>query len=656
MQSERKYERYHFVELIFIFAGLSSGMAFSFYMMKVWPASLNAVEKARELGIVSITILTNYPKQVEVAYYLLFLTFTFLMGFLFWTIYRYIITKGNWTESDDHSFNESRSFPRWLYLVSALIALYLVYYASFFSTYWISEWYLLGEQGENLAWARRLMNGGVLYRDSFCLYGPLMQYPLAFLMDILGPSLYTARLYAWITYALSAVIIATVPFAVIKRPLNAAMLALMMLAFYFPVKLSVNATPLRIYLGILSLYLIFMYYDKKDLKLLLLAGLVSGFTFAYSQENGLAVLMTVSFFFFMACVVRRDLLRLKEAGLFIIGFGVAVSPFVVYFSANDALIPFLKTLYVYPRYVMLGYAAVPAPDIIARITAYLAGELPLAKLAFPTAFVLPPIAYALSLLFIVIELLKGRMKSRDLFFFMIAIYGVITFRSALGRSDGFHLLQVWGPAFFSFAYLSLLPFREGKRPQRIKATIFFIITFTIPLLIVLGSFNAKPFKQMFAVNLLDFSQKFSPKVPARFKEVKSPETEGIYMPPGAARTTRELLDFKKKLKLADRVYVFGNTPYFYFMLDKLNPVRYDYPYWAVTTAMQQEIVDGLADKARPDYILYKLDRIDMIDGVEPHMQVPLIYRFIKENYRRDSRFNYKGFTVYRPKRGRFEAN
>ncbi len=649
--SVRRFERYTAVELLAVFLGLLAGISLSLVVISLWPVSTEALDKARELGVVSITILSGYPKAMEVQYYLIFLFFTPVTAAIFWAVYRYMLSKWEWEQFECAAVSASPIRCRW-FVATALAALFLSFHAAYFTSYWINEWYLFGEQGENISWAKAILSGKVLYRDTFCLYGPLMQYGLAFFMDTFGVTLWSARLYAFFTYALTALIIGTVPLIVLRRPLHAALLALTLLAFYFPVKLSVNATPLRLFIPFVGFYLLYRYVSSPKRYLVLLSGAVTGVAFLYSQENGLAAILATFALLIVSVPVRGvEKIRsaLLEAVLFILGFLAVIAPFIIYFALNNALWPFLQTIFEYPRYVMLGYAAVPAPDIFSAVKGFVAGEVPIGRLRYPVVFAMPPVIYALGLLAIALNVFKGRYSRRELFFFTVLTYGVITFRSALGRSDGFHLVQVYAPAFFVLAYLA--DFSLGDLPgrkARVKALIMFIVIFALPALFLLTNFNKKAPREFVRVNITEITGKFSAVPRPGLVQVDAPETGGVYMPRSTAAHVGELLELKERLTGADKVYVFGNVPFYYFMLDKRNPTRFDYPYWAVTTGMQAEIVRDLV-RNKPDYILYKLDRMDMIDDMPPSIQVPLVYRHIMENYALDTRFHYRGFRVFTPK-------
>ena len=475
-----------------------------------------------------------------------------------------------------------------------------------------------------------------------------MQYGLAFMMKIFGETLATARLYSFITYAATAAIIATVPFAVLKSRRVALITVLILLAFYFPLKLSVNATPLRLLLGILAIFHIYRYVVTGKRMVLFAAGIITGLAFVYSQENGIAAAMTAACFLILALVFERGKggKRVRESVIFIAGTLVMIIPFIIFFISNGSLGAFIETIFGYPRYVMLGYGAVPAPDIVARAEAFFSGKLAFKHLAYSLIFWLPAPVYAITLAVIAKRWRACAFNAADSFFFMLAIYGVITFRSALGRSDGFHLIQVYAPVFLLLAYLASLASCEGFKSSTVRRLLATLVVLLIPSLFIMSHFNTRAPKEFIRLNTTGIVQKFSldPLKLRATEKLNIPEMGGVPVRARTAEAIREVIDFKEKLRPIDEVYVFGNVPFYYFILGKTNPTRFDYPYWAATTDLQKEIISEL-DEEMPRFILYKMFKLDTIDGIPPHIQVPELYNYINSNYSLAPGFHYDFFDI-----------
>ena len=64
---------------------------------------------------------------------------------------------------------------------------------------WDAPYTFYSEEGEALAWAHVVLDGGVLSRDVYCLYGPLATYPVVAAFALLEPSVWLWRV---VIYAL----------------------------------------------------------------------------------------------------------------------------------------------------------------------------------------------------------------------------------------------------------------------------------------------------------------------------------------------------------------------------------------------------------------------------------------------------------------------
>ena len=148
-------------EGLVLLIGAFAGLLLAWLVCSLWPVSYEALERARSLGIVSITILSDYPKAMEVHYYLIFLALTFACAFGFYLTYSRLSSSGAVTK--DQIAPPLAPFvqpmKRSTYVLIALAAIYLFFYKAYFTGPPISPWYLFGEQGENLSWASAILSG-----------------------------------------------------------------------------------------------------------------------------------------------------------------------------------------------------------------------------------------------------------------------------------------------------------------------------------------------------------------------------------------------------------------------------------------------------------------------------------------------------------------
>jgi hypothetical protein len=642
-------ERHVALETVFLSAGFVLGAILSWAIVRWWPVSYEPIEAAKSLGIVSVTTLLNHPKHMEALYYAVFIVAVPSTAILCWLLYNRI-SSGAFVPSRAATYVEdSRPFPVLGCAVASLVAIYLTYYGAYFTTNWINSWYLFSEEGEVVSWAYSILSGEVLYRDNFSPYGPLMPYLLALMMKLFGATVFTSRLYAYLTYAVTAALIVVMSFAVLRQRWQALLTSLLLLSAFFPVKNSVNATPLRQFLGMLALFVFYRYMLKGSRKALVAAGLVAGAAFLYSQENGVAALVAVVSLWGVKAISNRGELKniLVDASYFIAAFLVAILPFMVYFYANGALGAFLSTIYEYPKLALMGFAAIPAPNLVEQARLFMDGKAALPYFLYSILFSLPPLVYAVAFGVFGVLRLKGRFTSRDAFFFLVTVYGAIIFRSALGRSDGFHFVQVFAPSAFVLAYLSGVSLGAASESRVKMPTLRYMAIFVLPLIFANANFMTTFYEEtaenILSVNTVGIVEKIFPEPRPGLVTTSFPELGGIYVPPEVAYHVAELKNFAGRISWDDGVYVLGNSSLTHVLIDRPNPTRFDMYYWAGTTRLQEEVVADL-ERRKPRYVV--VEPGGLLDNIARETQVPVINDYVFSTYQRAQGFYYGTFAVY----------
>jgi hypothetical protein len=175
---------------------------------------------------------------------------------------------------------------------------------------------------------------------------------------------------------------------------------------------------------------------------LALAGGMTGISILYSQEYGTAIALTS----LIAFAIRRE----GRAALVYGGGAFAVmAPLFLYYAAHGALLPMLSDAAQYPAYLIAGYAKLPFPNLVA--------SLPIDPDALATrpsetlrlAYAVPVICLGALLLLLPVSGFDLRHPLRSvreladalardpvrLMMFLVAIFGMIAFRSAMGRAS-----------------------------------------------------------------------------------------------------------------------------------------------------------------------------------------------------------------------------
>ena len=187
-----------------LLTGLILGLVLSYLLTGLHWQSPNELALAKKLGITSLTTLSGYSKSRDIITYLSLLFFPIACSAILWSLWswkKHGMLKENLFPRGSQDY--SKGGPGWNLCLPLVAALYLLipfdinnFYRPFYSES-VGAWPFLGEEGEHLAWIQSILSGGVHGRDFFCLYGPMLIYPLAWLMKLFGPTITLLRHYTF---------------------------------------------------------------------------------------------------------------------------------------------------------------------------------------------------------------------------------------------------------------------------------------------------------------------------------------------------------------------------------------------------------------------------------------------------------------------------
>ncbi len=326
----------------------------------------------------------------------------------------------------------------------------------------VDDWNFHGESGQHLAWADAIRAGRMQGRDYFSLYGPYFDLGLVGLWRLVGRSLAAWNVYDAAQFALGYLGALLLGWLACRRKLAA--LALVPLARWIF---------LRYGFGLFALAALVPWLRGGARAWCGAAGLVGGFALLYSQEFGVAFLLCAG----LALAVRGDA---RALAWFAGGLALPVAPILAWFLSEDALAPLLRDMAGYPAWLAAGYGKLPFPALLGNLPLDVTpptGPLPaLLRLAYVGPAVCAG-AFALSAMAAQLEprrlwrfplALRAAWRARPetLLVALLALYGLVSFRSALGRSDEPHIVFVLGaPALLLVLAFdrTLGLFRTGER-------------------------------------------------------------------------------------------------------------------------------------------------------------------------------------------------
>jgi hypothetical protein len=192
-----------------------SGMLIAGAVIYLLPRDLSSVDKARQLGIISRTVLDGYPKQMEITYYILGVVISLLSGLCIFSAVTYFhyrkkgVGPGRREEFPTHATEKQKprmGLFRWLAL--ALVLFLVTFHKDFIYKNWYwAEWGFFYEEGIYFRWINELLRGKVLYKDIYFYGAPFMVWPQYWLMKLFGPSIALSRYYTYFCYFVGYLIV-----------------------------------------------------------------------------------------------------------------------------------------------------------------------------------------------------------------------------------------------------------------------------------------------------------------------------------------------------------------------------------------------------------------------------------------------------------------
>lgn len=304
----------------------------------------------------------------------------------------------------------------------------------------VDDWSFHGESGQHLAWADSIRAGRMQGRDHFSLYGPYFDLGLVGLWKLAGRSLAAWNLYDAAQFA--AGYLGALSLCWVACRTKWAALALVPIARWIF---------LRYGFGLFALATLVPWVRGGRRAWCGAAGLVGGVALLYSQEFGVAFLLSAA----LAFAVRADT---RALAWFAAGLALPVAPILAWFLAEGALAPLVRDMAGYPAWLAAGYGKLPFPALLAGLPLDVTPPVARMSALLRVAYVGPALcagAFALCAMAAPLELRRiwrlplelrraWRALPDVLLVAMVALYGLVSFRSALGRSDEPHIVFVLG--------------------------------------------------------------------------------------------------------------------------------------------------------------------------------------------------------------------
>lgn len=615
-------------------AGALFGFALSLAVTALPIDFSSELEEARRLGIVSRTILAGYPESRDLLIYaavLVLPVFCALAGWLLWVrsgmkagLAEALYGRERPPEQAGGTAGMSAFFAVMAFYVVASFNINLFYMPGYNAQ--TGAWPLLVEDGVFLAYSQSIFDGGVYGRDFFSEYGPMMIYPLVWSMKLLGKTVVTERVYTYLLNLAAYVAVAVLLYRSLKSRTLFIIAAVAFFFIYPPFSYTgPHASFFRWAVGLIPLVILHWRGGNNTKGLNLLAGMVAGQGFLFSFEVGVSAAAAVTgYHLFQAA--RNSLWRPAgtSIGLFVLGFLLSLLPLGIYFWLRGALLDIAANIYSAPKLYMLGFGALPfpPPSDLFRVSSCLGALF----------FYWPLFVFIVISLRIVPAAILRRSTVQDTFLLSLLLYGIVLFRSALGRSDDYHLYMVSQPAFlllFLSIDAALIHARGTAEVSKFVRMLPSLLLCGMTVLVVMATPLLKS-KIAFVVRELGSVQKKMTRVQMA-GSVPELLRGGIDFDARTAASLKVIGPFlNSHMQQGDLVYFFPGEPAFYFLFDRANPTLYPAAYSAATAAQRQALIRQLEEK-KPRYVVYSL-RTWRPDGIDELLRLPEVVSYLKMHY------------------------
>lgn len=495
-------------------------------------------------------------------------------------------------------------FKLYPYLMIVIIAFNPLYYWSRLDSV---------EEGFWLGWLYRLQNGQDLYKDVLVYHPPLIIWGLKSFVGIFGTSVANMKLFFHLLQILAYCIF----YAVIKNIIvnKKGRVIIMLMIMSLSPNLVRNNVEIRVAMGLLAVLPLIFYLKNKKTIFLFLAGIFSGLSLFTSVEVGAVVMLSISAFLLLSMVEHKSFSKIFT---YMSGFGVVSLVILLILYMQGALVGMWKQLSFYTKVFSEGYFNVVAPrsdllplldwrkvDIFWGSTAWWwqFGQALIILSLFLSAY-----RYFWS------KENKNRVKDGSAV--ILSLFALLVFRTALGRSDLYHLLFPLLIALILLGYLIEIYFK--------KSSLIFLLLFVL----FSTSLNRDTFNKLFVYGQVEKLQSYGI-IPGTYIQYNSPKY-GLAIDQGEnISDTNDLMDYLSKTDPHQKIFAYPWMPEIYFLSERQNATSDDTPCSFFTEKYQKKKIDEL-QKSNDVLILYNKDFGFGSCSVD---SLKILNTFIQNNYK-----------------------
>ena len=373
---------------------------------------------------------------------------------------------------------------------------------------------------------------------------------------------------------------------------------------------------------------------------LFLSGLSASLAFWYSTEIGLYTLAAVGLFMLIYTFLQREVsIRKRFLPLISYGCGVLLGflPVSIYFLAHGALDDVIWNSYIQCRYQLetwgLAFPSLSETRTLLSTDGWYA-------FVFSEGFrwYLPIGVFLTLAAYLTYRHLSGTPSTHTLKLLLLLLGGIAFFRTALGRSDGGHL--IYGATFLWV--LCLLPL-EGGILRMFRALVSFVrgkvrwhhalkAAWVLIPTVIFCWYVGEAHQPLVGLSgkwqrlrQNPFKQRVVPEELARAGRVDIPDDQ-------VAQIQKVVTYIQENTAENEKIFDFTSQGAYYFFADRPSVTRFHQVSYASTPAMQQEVIAAL-EQDQTRLVLFKTGGwFDAVDAIPVEERHPLIAAYLQTNY------------------------
>ncbi len=440
------------------------------------------------------------------------------------------------------------------------------------------------EEGFWLAWVQRLTERKVMYKNFFAYHPPIFTWGLNLFLQLTEHTLYYFRMYFHALQVVGTLIVG----GLVMKMISDNKLRIITLIFIYAVLMRhlMNNVEIRLGLGILSLFPLFAFLEQRNGKVLFFSGLLSGISLFSSIEVGLVSTVSIVIsLFFVSRYINKSVINSFLYYFFGLGLFCILMAGVLHYQGafTEYIEQMMYVLHLFGNgYSNASIERTTLSNILLwnEVNAYLTSTALMWEL---TRF-----AVLGSLLFIFYKRFTNALTVSDIRIGILAVFSLLLFRTALGRSDQYHLMTVLIPAII---LISALLESIASKSIAVISMVF--------LLLITGRSKVNDLLQF---NLEKFQSYATPA--GIYPDYLSPKTDIQAFPGTDVNSQYQLVEaITKNTTNEDTIFVFPQKPELYFLTERKNATSFDTPIIYLTESFQAQMISELTNN-KPKLIIY----------------------------------------------------